>query len=85
LGAHRPADLPRDVFPELVTDGALYVFELEGFRCAVDSEERLELLRVAWASGVVDAGPLAEQLALGAVRPARIASPLCLGSRAPWS
>ncbi len=52
-----PSDLPRDVFPELVTEGALYAFELEGFRCAVDSEERLELLRAACASGVVDAGP----------------------------
>jgi len=50
-------DLPRDVFPELVAGGDLYAFELEGFRCAVDSEERLELLREACVNGVVDAGP----------------------------
>ena len=52
-----PCDLPRDVFPKLVAVGGLYAFRLDGFRCAVDSEERLELLRDACVAGVLDAGP----------------------------
>lgn len=46
-----PADLPRDVLPRLVADGAVYAFELTGERVAVDSEARLEELRDAVASG----------------------------------
>ncbi len=51
-----PSDLPRDIFPGLVAEGGLYAFELGGFRCAVDSEERLETVREACASGVLDTG-----------------------------
>jgi NDP-sugar pyrophosphorylase family protein len=49
--AGRPADLPRDVFPALVERGGLYAFELTGRRVAVDSQERLDELRAAVASG----------------------------------
>ena len=34
-------DLPRDVFPRLVNSRRLYGFPLSGYRCAIDSPERL--------------------------------------------
>jgi mannose-1-phosphate guanylyltransferase/phosphomannomutase len=40
---HQPCDLPRDVFPALAQQGGLYAHHLHGFRCAVDSPERLSL------------------------------------------
>jgi len=43
------ADLPRDVFPKLVASGRLFAMPLSGFRCAVDSPERLALVRSALA------------------------------------
>jgi len=38
-------DFPRDIFPGLVAEGALYGFPLRGYRCAVDSPERLAQAR----------------------------------------
>jgi mannose-1-phosphate guanylyltransferase len=51
----RPADLPRDVFAPLAGSGRLFGVPLSGYRCAVDSPERLELLRIAVATGTVQA------------------------------
>lgn len=45
------ADLPRDVFPKLAARGCLYAYELTGYRCAIDSPERLEEARADLASG----------------------------------
>lgn len=36
-----PCDLPRDVYPKLISTERLYAFPLSGYRCAVDSPERL--------------------------------------------
>jgi NDP-sugar pyrophosphorylase family protein len=44
-------DLPRDVFPKLLGSGRLFGFPLKGYRCAVDSPERLEEVRNAIAEG----------------------------------
>ena len=46
-----PSDLPRDVFPHLVSKESMYAVPLKGFRVAVDSPERLELLREAVEAG----------------------------------
>ncbi len=54
-----PADLPRDVFVPLAGGGRLYGFPLEGYRCAVDSPERLEELRGAIREGRCRPGALA--------------------------
>jgi NDP-sugar pyrophosphorylase family protein len=35
------SDLPRDIFPKLVDTGRLFGFPLTGYRCAIDSPERL--------------------------------------------
>ncbi len=40
-----PCDLPRDIFPKLVAGGRLFGFPLTGYRCAIDSPERLEEAR----------------------------------------
>jgi len=42
IPAEGPCDLPRDVFPGLVASGRMYGYPLDGYRCAVDSGERLE-------------------------------------------
>lgn len=44
-------DLPRDVFPKLAVTGRLFGFPLSGYRCAVDSPERLAEARAALAEG----------------------------------
>jgi mannose-1-phosphate guanylyltransferase/phosphomannomutase len=44
-------DLPRDIFPRLIDSGRLYGFPLSGYRCAVDSPERLAEARAAIADG----------------------------------
>jgi mannose-1-phosphate guanylyltransferase/phosphomannomutase len=49
----RPADLPRDVFAPLAGSGRLFGMPLQGYRCAVDSPERLERLRADVAAGKV--------------------------------
>ncbi len=40
-------DLPRDIFPKIMKQEKLYAFPLSGYRCAVDSPERLAELRSA--------------------------------------
>lgn len=44
-------DLPRDIFPKLVDTGRLFGCALTGYRCAVDSPERLAEARAAVAEG----------------------------------
>ena len=46
-----PADLPRDIFPKLMGSGRLYGFPLSGYRCAIDSPERLAEADAALAEG----------------------------------
>jgi mannose-1-phosphate guanylyltransferase len=48
-----PLDLPRDVFPALVEQGVLFAQPLAGFRCAIDSQARLESARAAFGQGRV--------------------------------
>lgn len=45
------SDLPRDVFSRLFDTGRLYGFHLTGYRCAVDSPERLAEARQAVTDG----------------------------------
>lgn len=45
------SDLPRNVYSKLLDIGRLYGFPLTGYRCAVDSSERLEKLRTAISGG----------------------------------
>jgi NDP-sugar pyrophosphorylase family protein len=45
------ADLPRDIFAPLAPLGLLRGIPLEGYRCAVDSPERLDELRAAIREG----------------------------------
>ena len=42
-------DLPRDIFTKLVPTGRLFGFPLSGYRCAIDSPERLAEARAAIA------------------------------------
>lgn len=44
-------DLPRDLFEPLARQGRLFGQRLSGYRCAVDSQERLEAARRAYAGG----------------------------------
>jgi mannose-1-phosphate guanylyltransferase len=44
-------DLPRDVFPRIVGSGRVYGYPLKGYRCAIDSPERLAEARAALAEG----------------------------------
>lgn len=37
-----PQDFPRDVFPGMIAEGRVFGFPLTGYRCAIDSPERLE-------------------------------------------
>lgn len=41
IPADRPADLARDVFGQLVHSGRFFALPLSGYRCAIDSVERL--------------------------------------------
>jgi NDP-sugar pyrophosphorylase family protein len=47
----RPSDLPRDVYVPMVGSGRLQAVPLGGYRCAVDSPERLAEARSAVAEG----------------------------------
>jgi mannose-1-phosphate guanylyltransferase/phosphomannomutase len=49
-GTGRP-DLPAHVFPVLAERGRLQAHRLAGYRCAIDSPERLDMARRALASG----------------------------------
>lgn len=51
IPANVTCDLPRDIFPKLVGSGRLYGFPLSGYRCAIDSPERLTEARSALAEG----------------------------------
>lgn len=53
-----PADLPRDVFPGLIHTGRLYGYPLTGYRCAIDSPERLTEARSALSEGRCRAHPV---------------------------
>jgi NDP-sugar pyrophosphorylase family protein len=53
------SDLPRDVYRALVPSGELFAAPLSGYRCAVDSPERLEQARDAAARGVIVCKPRA--------------------------
>jgi mannose-1-phosphate guanylyltransferase len=44
-------DWPRDVFPQLLSSGRVYAYPLQGYRMAVDSEDRLERVRADLAAG----------------------------------
>ncbi len=44
-------DLPRDLFPTLARQRSLFGQRLHGYRCAVDSEARLQAARSAFAAG----------------------------------
>ncbi len=46
-----PTDLPRDVFVKLISSGRLFGFPLSGYRCAIDSPERLAEADAALAEG----------------------------------
>ena len=58
IPADRPCDLPRDVFARLVATGRLFGFPLTGYRCAIDSPERLAEARAAVAEGRCRVRPL---------------------------
>ena len=51
IPSSKPCDLPRDIFINLVSTGRLFGFPLSGYRCAVDSPERLAEVRSALAEG----------------------------------
>lgn len=51
IPATGPTDLPRDVFPKLIAGRRLYGFPLSGYRCAIDSPERLAEAEAALAEG----------------------------------
>jgi NDP-sugar pyrophosphorylase family protein len=53
-----PCDLPRDVFRKLVDTRRLFSVGLSGFRCAIDSPERLNLAREAVTNGSCRVRPL---------------------------
>jgi NDP-sugar pyrophosphorylase family protein len=46
-----PSDLPSDLFPRLVAQQRLYAVPMTGYRCAIDSVERLEEARAAIREG----------------------------------
>ena len=51
IPAKGASDLPRDVFTKLLTTKRIYGVPLTGFRCAIDSPERLELAKSALRDG----------------------------------
>jgi len=59
IPAGRACDLPRYVFTGLVATGRLYGFPLSGYRCAIDSPDRLAEARAALAAGRCRIRPLA--------------------------
>jgi NDP-sugar pyrophosphorylase family protein len=46
-----PCDFPRDVFPALIAGGRVFAHPLTGYRCAIDSPERLERARREFQAG----------------------------------
>jgi len=51
IPAGKPCDLPRDIFPQLLGGGKVFGYPLSGYRCAIDSPQRLEEARAALAEG----------------------------------
>ncbi len=49
----RPWDFPRDMFPALVERGSLFARPITGYRCAIDTPQRLALARSDLAAGRV--------------------------------
>ena len=47
IPSNTPFDLPRDVFTKLVGTNRLFGFSQSGFRCAIDSPERLSEANLA--------------------------------------
>ena len=58
IPAGRAADFPKDVFRPLVSTGRLHAVPLAGWRCAIDSPERLATARQAVADGSCRVRPL---------------------------
>ncbi len=46
-----PCDLPRDLFSQMAAGAPIYGYALTGYRCAIDSPQRLEEARQAVADG----------------------------------
>lgn len=61
IPAGRPADFPRDVFHPLVSTGRLFAVPLSGWRCAIDSPDRLETARRAVRDRQCRARPLTRE------------------------
>jgi NDP-sugar pyrophosphorylase family protein len=59
IPAGRPVDFPRDVFPKLIAAGTVYGYPLTGYRCAIDSAERLAAARKAVTEGLLKTNPAA--------------------------
>jgi mannose-1-phosphate guanylyltransferase/phosphomannomutase len=51
-------DFPRDIFPKLIATDRIYGFGLTGYRCAIDSPERLAEARAAVAEGRCRVAPI---------------------------
>jgi mannose-1-phosphate guanylyltransferase len=51
IPTNQTCDLPRDVFPRMIPTGQIYGFPLSGYRCAIDSAERLAEARAALVDG----------------------------------
>lgn len=47
IPADAACDLARDIFPRLIESNRLYGFPLSGYRCAMDSPDRLAEARAA--------------------------------------
>lgn len=45
-----PQDFPRDVFPALIKEGRVFGLPLTGYRCAIDSPDRLAQARAEWGA-----------------------------------
>lgn len=58
IPSDRSSDLPRDVFRPLVASGRLHAVPLSGYRCAIDSPQRLAEARAAIAEGRCRIQPL---------------------------
>lgn len=58
IPAGRPSDFPRDVFRPLLATGRLFALPLSGYRCAIDSPERLVSARETVESGHCRVAPL---------------------------
>lgn len=62
IPATGPSDFPRDVFPGLIASGKVFGHPLQGYRCAIDSAERLDLARsdmphLTWPTASAGARP----------------------------